>query len=316
MQKDHHIKTTLSKLSHRIKGRLFYDVPLARHTTFGIGGKAYSLLLPKDKDDLIEAVRFFKENRIPFFVLGAGSNVLFLDKGFPGVVIKIMGMLDSLTILKGGNLASEEVLIYAGAGVSLQKLISFSIKNALKGLEFLAGIPGTVGGAIASNAGAFGQEIKDVIDSIEILDNDQIMWIKSAPERFSYRKGPVEKNELILGAIIKVKIGPSQDSRAKIIEYVKWRRDNQPRAKSAGSIFKNPEGVPAGRLIEELGFKGYRIGNAMVSYKHANFIINLGGAKASDVLSIMKAIKERVWEEYKISLEPEIRIVNGKKISI
>jgi UDP-N-acetylmuramate dehydrogenase len=301
-------------------------IPLKEYTTFKIGGPARYFFVAKNKEDLKNAILWTKKKKLPFFILGAGSNVLFSDKGFKGLIIKMQNLKCKIKNTK----------IIAEAGVPLQKVVLKLAKKELSGLENLAGIPGTLGGAIWGNAGAFGREIGDVVKEVEILRiNGLTSWriekLKNKDCKFGYRDSIFKrkKNWIILEATLRLKRGKRKEIEEKIKEILKLRKEKQPlEFPSAGSVFKNvpiekvskrirekfkekiKDGfLPAGVLIEAAKLKGFQIGGAKISEKNANFIVNVGNAKASDVKELMEKIKKEIKKKFKIQLEEEIKLV-------
>ena len=292
---------------------------------FKIGGKAKYFLVAKNKNQILNGILWAKKRKIPFFILGGGSNVLFSDKGYEGLVIKLQNTKYEIRNTK----------IVAESGVPLQKLVIESAKKGLSGLENLAGIPGTLGGAIYGNAGVFGREIGDLVEEVEVLDvrgpKLEVKRLQNKDCKFGYRESIFKrkKNWVILGATLKLKKGKKKEIEEKIKKILKLRKERQPlEFPSAGSVFKNvpiknvskkirekfkekiKNGfLPAGALIEAVGLKGYQIGGAKISEKHANFIVNTGNAKASDVLKLIETIKEKVKKKFKVQLEEEIELV-------
>lgn len=308
-----------------MKLRLKKNVPLARYSTFKIGGKARFFFLAKNKKEILKAIEWAKREKLPFFILGGGSNVLFRDEGFNGLIIK-MG---------NSNLKIKGERVLAGAGVSLQKLVFETINKGLEGLEWAVGIPGTLGGGIYGNCGAFGKEMKDVVEKVKVIEikngKFKIKELKNKKCQFQYRESIFKKNKnlIILEAILSLKRGNKRKLREKIKEILKIRKEKQPlEYPSAGSVFKNiplkkvPKKIqekfkdkikngflPAGVLIEGVGLKGKKIGGAKISEKHANFILNYKNAKAKDVLALIELIKKKVKEKFKIELKEEIEIL-------
>ena len=306
----------------KIKG----EVPLKDHTIFKIGGPARYFFVAQNEKDLKNAILWAKKKKIPFFILGGGSNVLFSDEGFRGLVIKIQN-----SNLKIQN-ENSKFKIICGAGLSLSKLVFKSLEIGATGLENLAGIPGTLGGAIWGNAGAFGREIGDVVEEVKVLDvrglKLEIKKLKKDDCKFGYRDSIFKKrkNWVILEATLKLKKGEKKEIEERIKEILKLRKEKQPlELPCAGSIFKNipiekvPKKIqekfkerikngflPAGALIEAANLKGYQVGGAKISEKHANFIVNLGNAKASDVLKLIELTKKKVRKKFKIQLKEEI----------
>lgn len=275
---------------------------LRNKTTFKIGGSADFFSEPKDLAELNLVVSWAKKNSIPVFVIGAGSNLLISDKGIRGLVIRLNSAYFKNISLKGN-------CIEAGSGAMLSQLIQFTKNKSLSGSEFLAGIPGTLGGALAMNAGCWGRSIGDLVKEVEVLDYaGNIKRIRSKEIKFAYRKTNLI-NCIILSAVLKFKRGSKEAIIRSIKEYILKRRDSQDLTfPNAGCIFKNPKFLSAGRLIDLCGLKGKSMGSALVSDKHANFILNKGNAKAKDVLRLMRLIKARVKKRFKVNLEPEIKI--------
>ncbi len=281
----------------------YFDIELAPYTTFRIGGKALALCNVKKLIELKNLISYLNSEKIPYVVLGKGSNVLISDSGFYGAVLRLKGKFEK--IIHKGN------FLIAGAGVRVSSLLRYCIRHSIKGLEFLAGIPGTVGGAVSMNAGVFGKETCQHIEKILILKKDGEVCIKDISDlKFSYRNLSMERGTIILYAWFKVESGDKEEIKREIRSYLEKRRRTQPIGfHSAGCIFKNPRGNFAGRLIEKAGLKGLKIGGAVVSNIHANFIINEGNAKASDVLALIKEIKKKINDKEGINLETEIRFI-------
>ncbi|MCX6764114.1 MAG: UDP-N-acetylmuramate dehydrogenase [Candidatus Nealsonbacteria bacterium] len=278
------------------------NIKLAPYTTFKIGGAAKYFFTARTKKELIRAIGESKKMKIPVFVLGQGSNLLVADNGFDGLVIKI----------QNSNFKTKGLEVFAEAGVSLSKVVNESAEKGLSGLGWARGIYGTVGGAIRGNAGAFGGEIKDVIGEVEAYDakTEKIRAFKVNECCFKYRESIFKKREnlIILSAVFKLKKGEKNKIKKDIKGYLDYRIKNHPLDfPSAGSVFKNPPQKSAGELIEKCGLKGKIIGKAQISSKHANFIINLGGAKADDVLNLINLAKRKVKEKFKIELREEIK---------
>jgi UDP-N-acetylmuramate dehydrogenase len=278
------------------------NVPLKNHTTFKIGGKAKYFFIAKTKRNIIKAISVAKKLGLPFFVLGGGSNLLVSDLGYKGLVIKIQDTKYEILNTK----------IYAGAGVLLSKPVAESINRGLAGLEWAVGIPGTVGGAIYGNAGAFGKSIGDSIEEVEIFDTKdlEIKTFKNKDCKFGYRDSIFKnkKNLIILSAVLQLKKGNEKVIQEKMKKYLEHRRESQPlNYPSAGSIFKNPKGFFAAELVEKCGLKGKRIGNVKISEKHANFIVNLGQGRAKDVKKLINLVKKEVKEIFGVVLEEEIQ---------
>lgn len=280
---------------------------LASFTSFQIGGPADWFYQAKTEEDLIKALEFCRNKKIPFLIFGGGSNILFSDQGFRGLAIR----------MENKEIKINDGKVLVAAGVSLNELVKLTAENSLGGLEFLAGIYGTVGGAIVGNAGAWQQNIGDQVKRVRILDkNNQFKWLNQKECQFAYRQSRFKKNKaIILEVEFELEKGDKKEIKEKIKENL-TKRGGQPQEPSAGSIFINPKPKSAGDLIEKCDLKGKRIGNAQISEKHANFIINLGGAKAADVLELIALAQKKVGEKFKITLQPEIIILdeNGNQV--
>lgn len=352
------------------------DILLSLYTTFKIGGPAKFFCIAKNIEEIKEALEFARKNNLKIFILGGGGNLLVSDKGFSGLVIKIQNSKFKTCPREASGIQDSNII--CGAGLALAKAVSESVKNGLAGLEWAAGIPGTVGGAICNNSGAFGGSMADIVENVEILDIGCLSstmigdWkLKTTPQpplsggeirisplirggrgveelenleitkftnkqcQFSYRSSVFkeEKKRIIISAVLKLKKGNQEESRKVISGYLKRRSEKQPLGHpSAGSVFKNPNinakhlaelikkypeletitrnnTIPAGWFIEEIGLKGKKIGGAMVSDKHANFIVNAGGAKAEDVVILISLIKQKVRNNFGIQLNEEIEYV-------
>jgi len=276
------------------------NVLLSQYTTFEIGGPARFFFIAKDTKDLIRAVKFARDKKLPFFILGGGSNLLVSDQGFNGLVIKA----ENQGLKLDGNIVTAE------AGVPLAKLVKLSMDSSLTGLEWAIGIPGVIAGAVRGNAGAFGQSISELVEKVEVLNEnlERVVLNKSGCD-FDYRESVFKRSEdIILSVELKLEKGDKEKSQETIKEHLKQRLDKNPRGyPSAGCIFKNPKPLATGQLIDQCGLKGKKIGQAMISEKHANFIINLGGAKAEDVIGLIKIVKESVKQKFEIDLQEEIQ---------
>ena len=276
---------------------------LANHSTFRIGGPARYFVVAKSREEILEAINFAKEKSLPFFAFGGGSNILFRDEGFSGVAIKLSVVSYQLSDTK----------IIVGAGMSLAQVIIKSVDAGLAGLEWGVGIPGTIGGCVAGNCGAYGHDISESVESVSVLDENGAIKKYSKTEcGFNYRESVFkrsDKKEIILEIELALNAGDKEKSKAEIKETIENRKGKIPPYPSIGSIFKNPKPLVARKLIEECGLKGEKIGGAQFSDLHANFIVNLGGAKAADVLALIDTCKEKVREKFKIDLEEEIVII-------
>ncbi len=285
--------------------------PMRNHTSLRVGGPADIFVAPRDILSLTNMHISLRRNNIPIFPLGGGTNILVRDGGVEGAVISCR----SLNKIESVEEDDEHICLFVEAGTLLQRLVHFSKENGYSGIEGLAGIPGTVGGAICGNAGAFGYEMKDVLLSAEIMDADgKIELFKPDGLAFGYRSSGISENQLLLSAEIKLRKDKKQNVCDNIDNFLKIKREKQPVWEaSAGCVFKNPLGLSAGKLIDEAGCKGMRIGGAEVSTLHANFFVNKGNASASDFLELMDAVAARVKERSGFTLEPEIRIVGRER---
>jgi UDP-N-acetylmuramate dehydrogenase len=295
----------------KIRGELAQNELLSKHTSYGIGGPADVFASPVDRDDLLALLRAIKLHGLKYFVLGAGTNLLVRDGGFRGVVISLK-RLDKITIEReyrsiGGSFG----VVYVEAGVPLAKLVAFGMEEGFTGLEFGAGIPGTVGGAVCMNAGTAAGEIGDIIDSVTLLTPDGELVTKTGEEMdFGYRTSSIEEGYLVVDTRIILRRDDKNKIKARVKEIVDARKHRQPAGlPNAGSMFKNPQEESAGKLIEAAGLKGKIVGGAQISDKHANFIVNKGKATAADVLALMEMVKDKVLEVHRVRLEPEIKII-------
>ena len=279
--------------------------PMSLHTTFKIGGNADFFITPSTITELQNIINELKNASVPYLVIGNGSNLLVSDKGIEGAVISTE------------NLNSVEITgtkIYADAGLKLSALASAATKNSLSGLEFAAGIPGSVGGAVFMNAGAYDGEMKNVIEFVRVLHDGKIVDIPAEKCEFGYRKSLFQHPDyVILGASFNLVCGNKDEIHAKVLELNTRRKLKQPlEFPSAGSVFKRPEGHFAGKLIEDSRLGGFSIGGAQVSEKHCGFIINKGGATASDVIDLIKHIKMSVYVNFGVKLQEEIKFVGRR----
>lgn len=315
-----------SKISNGVKFQ--NNISLSKHTTFKIGGPARYFCIAKNKEDLIKAVKKAKELNLPFFILGGGSNVLALDEGFNGLVIKIKNCKLKISPYGGSSEGRQNSEIYAEAGTKLENLIKFSAKNSLTGLEWVAGIPGTIGGAVYGNAQAFDIKMFDIVKSVEVLNVKTLNHIRDKSLngvkienlskkqcQFSAKKSIFKKNKnlIILSVVLNLKQGDKENIQKEIKKHLNIRKQRHPlNFPSAGSIFVNKTGgLASSYLIEKAGLKGIKKGGAKVSEKHAGFIVNTGKAKAKDVLDLIKIIKQKVKSKFGIILKEEIQIIGG-----
>ena len=277
--------------------------PLARHTTLRVGGPADVYAEPASEDDLAGIVKFCSGRDVPFFVIGRGSNLLVRDGGFRGVMICLAHESFSRIVVAGERLV-------CGAGAKLKNVAVEARRHGLSGMEFLEGIPGSVGGALRMNAGAMGGVTFEVVESVRLMDFDGNTR-ELAPKEMSveYRGCGALKNHIALGAVFKGRPDSQESVLQRMSAFSRKRWTTQPAAPSAGCMFKNPETIPAGKLIDELGLKGTRVGGAVVSAQHGNFIVNDGNATARDVLELIALLKRRVKEERGIELQTEVEII-------
>jgi UDP-N-acetylmuramate dehydrogenase len=289
------------------QGKILMDESLSEHTSFHIGGPADYYVYPKDLEDLREIVNFCKREGVPRFIIGNGTNLLVSDEGFRGIVIDLSRTFTHIRC-KGET-------VTAGTGIPLRHLLKYNTERGLSGMESLVGIPGQVGGAICLNAGAWGGEMKDCLDSVTFLDKYGTVETKYKAElEFGYRISKLPDEAVLIEAQFRLSEGNPKEMEAIQMAHVKNRREKQPLSlPSAGSIFKRPEKDYAGRLIEEAGCKGLRIGDAMVSKKHANFIVNCRLASAQDVLRLIDEVKNRVYQRFEVILATEIHFLGFEK---
>lgn len=281
------------------------DISLSTLTTYKTGGIAKLVVYPNNINNLKQMLKLIHKYNIKYFILGKGSNTLFSDKEFNGVIIKF----DKLN-----NFKIKQTEIYVESGMILSELVQASVKNELTGLEFAIGIPGTIGGAIYMNAGAYGNNMSNIVKSVIVLNEKfQIKELPLEKLKFDYRYSifQANKNLICIAANIKLEHGNHDEIASKIKENLLKRKNSQPlEYPSAGSVFRNPEGNNAGKIIEELGLKGKNIGGAEISTKHANFIINKNNASSSDILNLIKLVQKEVKDKYKIDLKLEQQLVN------
>ena len=281
--------------------RLLFHEPMSRHTTFRVGGEAECMAVVETKEELSQLVSYLGRIEQDYFVLGNGSNLLVVDKGYRGIILKLGPRLSAVGV--------EKNHIAAGAGVLLSKVASVARDAGLSGLEFAAGIPGSMGGAIVMNAGAYGGEMKQVVQMVRVMDKEgEILTLDNDTMEFGYRTSIIrDRPFIVLGVVLKLTPGNKEEISARMEELMKQRKSKQPlEYPSAGSTFKRPEGYYAGKLIMDAGLRGYRIGGAQVSEKHCGFVINAGGATAADIREVIEEVQERVKDRFHVRLEPEV----------
>ena len=278
------------------------DEPMSAHTTFRIGGPADYFAMPSSAEEIRRIVALCIEQEVPYYIIGNGSNLLVADKGYRGVIIQIFKNMKDIQV--------EGESIRAQAGALLSKVAAAAYEAGLEGFEFASGIPGTLGGAVRMNAGAYGGEMKQVLKSAEVLTPEgEVLTLPVEEMKMGYRTSIVSRMDyVVLGAEIALREGNKEEIRAKMDELKEKRVSKQPlEFGSAGSTFKRPEGYFAGKLIEDAGLRGFRVGNAQVSEKHCGFVINRGGATAREVAELMETVARRVEENSGVRLEPEVK---------
>jgi UDP-N-acetylmuramate dehydrogenase len=292
------------------QGEVGFDLPMKGYTSLAIGGEADVLATPGDPPSLRNLLAVLKEEDIPFFPLGGGSNILVSDKGIEGVVICLRGFR-RIEVLREKQ---DRVELFVESGVPLQKLVNFCREKGYAGVEGLTGIPGTVGGAICGNAGSFGCEMKEVVATVAMLGSDaRLERFKAGGLGFGYRNSGIAPSDIILSANLTMKKDDAEAVSSRTEGFFREKIKRQPISeRSAGCVFKNPEGISAGRVIEEAGCKGMRVGDIEVSPVHANFFINRGGGTAEDYLALMNEVASLVHKRFGISLVPEIKVVGRK----
>ena len=314
------IKETTAQVIEEIRrvipaDRVLADEPMSAHTSFRIGGPAAALVMCYSEEELAAVLGICTSHPdAEHMLIGNGSNFLVSDDGYPGIMIKLGGDFDSISIVRDSD--DGGVMVRAGAAKFLSGVSAYLTEHGLSGMEFASGIPGSIGGAVFMNAGAYGGEMKDVVSSVRLMrpDGSEILEMSADEMDFGYRHSMVEESGLIvLSVLLDLNKDDPAEIAARVHELQERRNSKQPvNYPSAGSTFKRPVGGFAAALIDEAGLKGYRCGGAMVSEKHAGFVINAGGATAEDVLSVMRHVREKVYENSGIILEPEVRLINCK----
>lgn len=283
--------------------QVFFEEPMKNHTSFRVGGTADVLVKPTCITDIEAVIGWCEEQSIPYYIIGNGSNLLVGDNGIRGVVIQIGTDFSEIEV-------GDDNTIWVQAGCMLGKVANVALEHGLTGMEFASGIPGTIGGAVMMNAGAYGGEIKDIIECVTLLSPDgEVLILPQDQMEFGYRESIVsKKNYIVLEVKLRLEPGDVDSIASRMKELNAARREKQPlEFPSAGSTFKRPEGHFAGKLIMEAGLAGYRVGDAQVSEKHCGFVINRGNATAKEILTLMNDVVNRVEEQFKITLEPEVR---------
>lgn len=293
----------LSELSEIVgKDGVLADEPMSRHTTFRIGGPADYFVMPSRNEEILGIIRLCRRESVPYYIIGNGSNLLVGDRGVRGVVIQIFRRMS------GAHAEGERLCVQAGT--LLSKAAAAAYEASLTGLEFASGIPGTMGGALRMNAGAYGGEMKMVTESADVLTPEgEIVTLPVAELGMAYRTSVIAKNDYVaLGAVLHLQKGSREEIKEKMDDLRRRRTEKQPlEYGSAGSTFKRPEGYFAGKLIDDAGLRGFRIGDAQVSEKHCGFVINRGNATAAEVVELMNQVADRVEEKFGVRLEPEVK---------
>ena len=278
--------------------------PMKKHTTFRIGVPAEYYLRPHSVDELRKILHICKRENLPFFILGNGSNLLVSDKGYQGVVIQLWKNMSDIEV--------DAHVIRAKAGALLSKIAVVALDNSLAGFAFASGIPGTLGGAVVMNAGAYGGEMKDVLEEVTVMDAEgNVICLKREELNLGYRTSIVkEKGYIVLEAVIRLKKGEASHIKEQMDDFKERRTSKQPLdMPSAGSTFKRPEGYFAGKLIMDTGLRGFRVGGAQISEKHCGFVVNTGDATAEDVKNLIEEVQKRVREKFGVTLEPEVKFL-------
>ena len=277
---------------------------LKNHTTFCVGGECEFFLTPVTEEEIRLCMEIIRKENMKYYILGKGSNILADDRGYDGVIIS--------TVCLNNTIKHKKDVIEAGAGLRLEKVSVYAMEAGLSGFEFACGIPGTLGGAIVMNAGAYGGEMSQVLSEVKVLCHDgTIKWKKKCELELGYRKSNILANkEIVLAARLKLKYGDKETIKAAVIDLNNRRKEKQPlEYPSAGSTFKRPEGYFAGKLIDDAGLRGFRLGGAAVSSKHCGFVINYDNATSKDVKDLIQYVKDRVYEKFGVKLECEVRMI-------
>lgn len=276
---------------------------MSGHTTFKIGGPAKYFFTPHTSEEIVNIINLCRSYNIKYMIMGNGSNMLFNDDGFDGAIIQIYNNYNIIDVCQDG--------LYANAGALLSKLAAVARDNSMTGMEFAAGIPGTLGGAVVMNAGAYGGEMKDIIEYVDVLELDgTVKRYNCQGMEFGYRKSIISEDKIVLGAKLKLSMGDKDKIQVRMEELKEARMSKQPLdLPSAGSTFKRPEGYFAAKLIDDSGLRGLKCGGAMVSEKHCGFVVNYDNATCKDVLGLIKQVQDVVEEKYGVRLEPEVKII-------
>ncbi len=304
------IETVINEINNETASLCLMNESLKKHTTYKIGGPADLMIFPKSKQDLIKVIEIINKNKIQLTILGSGSNVLVSDNGIRGAVISLKNSLKQIEV--------DDNILYAECGTMLGKIVKYAVKNNLIGLENLNGVPGTLGGALIMNAGAWGGEISENLIHVEVINSkSEIQKIQKKDLNFSYRQSSFNKDDILLSAKFNLKKADKDIIKENFIEAQSGRKKSQPLNKrSAGSLFKNPKNNSAGKLLDEAGLKGFSIGDAKISEKHANFFINDGDASSRDMLMLIKKAHKEVKDKFNVNLSLEVKLMgfNEKEI--
>ena len=297
------IETIMNEINNETASLCLMNESLKKHTTYGIGGPADLMIFPKSKQDLIKVIEIINDNKIQLTILGSGSNVLVSDNGIRGAVISLKNSLKKIEV--------DENILYAECGTMLGKIVKHAVKNNLIGLENLNGVPGTLGGALIMNAGAWGGEISENLIHVEVINSkSEIQKIQKKDLNFSYRQSSFDKDDILLSAKFNLKKADKDIIKENFIEAQSGRKKSQPLNKrSAGSLFKNPTNSSAGKLLDDAGLKGFSIGDAKISEKHANFFINDGDASSRDMLMLIKKAHKEVKDKFNVNLSLEVKLM-------
>lgn len=297
------IETIMKEINNETSSLCLMNEPLKKHTTYGIGGPADLMIFPKSKQDLIKVIEIINDNKIQLTILGSGSNVLVSDDGIRGVVISLKNSLKQIEV--------ADNILYAECGTMLGKIVKYAVKNDLIGLENLNGVPGTLGGALIMNAGAWGGEISENLVHVELINSkSEVKKIQKKDLNFSYRQSSFDKDDILLSAKFNLKKADKNIIKENFMVAQSGRKKSQPLNKrSAGSLFKNPKNSSAGKLLDDAGLKGFSIGDAKISEKHANFFINDGNASSSDMLMLIKKAHQEVKDRFNVNLSLEVKLL-------
>lgn len=303
------IQEFCQKLKNQLqKGIVLEQEPMSRHTSFKIGGPADIFVQPASAEEMAQTLRLACEEQVPFFVMGNGSNLLVSDEGFRGMILHTGGLKE---------ISVEKDIIYAEAGATLRRVAKEAWEHGLTGLEFAAGIPGSLGGAVCMNAGAYGGEMKDVLLDVQVMTREgEIVFLSAKDLDLSYRHSVLQEKEyIVLSVRLHLTRGDKEQIKDRMDELAQARKEKQPlEYPSAGSTFKRPEGYFAGKLIQDAGLKGYTVGGAQVSEKHSGFVINRGNATAEEVLFLIRQVQKRIKQQFGVAMDTEVRMLGFAEV--